>query len=356
MMAVAWYVFTQAALGGSYVIVPDVTGLPVTSAANVLADAGLEMGTQRRVKNDAIPEFHVIVQRPRANEVVRAGRKISLTVSEGESVMAAPGFLGKSLKDARAELEATQFMVGSVARVPDSRPADTILAQDPLPLTQVSRGSEIHFLVSGGPLAQVVRMPTLVGKSLDEAQLAMANLNVTVSPIKVDRLGADFDVVLAQNPEPGTTLTDGQEVSFEIRLGANSYLPNAQRRVSGQYTVPDYGRDVSVRVEMVDEDGKPKLYYPGPADYVDGRPPLLPTGTLLKFNDIKYTSELTIRFYVDGVLHTTYYYQGDVTQPLMTTNTSAAPVLPPDSRVHMEELEPDETTATNAARNPFTPN
>ncbi len=355
MVAVAWYVFNQAALGGISVTVPDVTGLPVTSAANVLAEVGLDMGTQRRVKNDAVPEFHVIVQRPRAGTVVRSGRKVSLTVSEGEYAVAAPGYLGKQLKDARAEIDSTQFMMGSVARVPDSRPADTILAQDPPPLTLIGRGSEIHFLVSGGPISEVVRMPAIVGKSLDEAQLALANLNVTIVPIKVDRLGADYDVVLAQFPEPGITLTDGQEVSFEIRLSASSYLPNARRRVSGQYVVPDYGRRVAVRVEMVDETGSPKLYYPGPADYVDGRPPLLPPGTLVKFNDIKYTSDLTIRFYVEGVLHTTYYYQGDVTQPLMTTNSAAAPIAVPDGLVQMEELEPDEPADASVPRNPFTP-
>jgi len=351
MMLVALYVFNQASMGGTPVLVPDVTGLPVTSAANVLTEAGLAMGTQRRVKNDAVPEYHVIVQRPRAGEVVRAGRKVSLTVSEGEYSVQAPGFLGKPLKDARAELDATQFMIGSVARIPDARPADTILAQDPPPLTLIGRGTEIHFLVSGGPVTEVVRMPVLVGKSLDEAQLALANLNVVTVPIKVDRLGAEYDVVLSQNPEPGTTLTDGQEVSFEIRLGANAYLPNVRRQVSGQYTVPNYDRSVAVRVEMVDEQGSPKLYYPGPADYVDGRPPLLAPGTIVKFNDIKYTSELTIRFYIEGALHTTYYYQGDVTQPLITHNSvSTAPLDRAGDLVEMEELEPNEPSP-----NPFSP-
>ncbi len=347
MIAVAWYVFNQAAMGGTPVLVPDVTGRPVTSAANLLADAGLEMGTQRRMKNDSVPEYHVIVQRPRAGEVVRAGRKVNLTVSEGEYSMPAPAYLGKSLKDARAEIESTQFMLGSIARVPDARPADTILAQDPPPLTLTGRGNEIHFLVSGGPVTEVVRMPALVGKSLDEAQLSLVNLNVVTVPIKVDRPGVEYDVVLAQFPEPGTTLTGGQEVSFEVRLGASSYLPNARRTVSGQYTVPDYGHPVAVRVEMLDEQGIPKLHYPGPSDS-----PVLVAGTVLTFNN-KYANELTIRFYVEGVLHTTYYYQGDVTQPLITTNPSAQPAGAPDSLVHMEELEPDEPAD---ARNPFAPN
>lgn len=338
MVGVAWYVFNQASMSGTPVVVPDVTGLAVTDAANLLADTGLEMGTQRRMTNDAVPQYHVIVQRPRAGEVVRAGRKVNLIVSEGVQTKPAPGFLGKVLKDAQTEIESTQFIMGSVARIPDARPVDTILAQDPPPLVPIQRGTEIHFLVSGGPKSEVVRMPAIVGKKLDEAQLALANLNVTVVPIKTDRPDAEPDIVLSQNPEAGTELTDGQEVSFEIKLAENSYLPTAQRRVSGQFQVPDLGRDVAVRVEMVDESGTPKLYYPGPNDA-----PVLPSRTIIKFNDIKYGNELTIRFYVDGALHTSYYYQGDATQPLVTTNsgTAAAPAPgTPDSRVRMEELEP----------------
>ena len=37
----AYFVFNEAVKGGVYVLVPDVTGMPITSAANILAQAGL---------------------------------------------------------------------------------------------------------------------------------------------------------------------------------------------------------------------------------------------------------------------------------------------------------------------------
>jgi len=352
MVGVALYVFNQAAAGGGYVTVPDVAGLPVTRAANVLAEVGLDLGAQHQVRNDRVPEYHVIVQQPRAGEVVRAGRKVSLTISQGRQFETAPGFLGEKLADALGELESTRLVAGSIARIPDSRPADTILSQDPAPNQPVPVGGEIHLLVSSGPAKQVLMMPSLVGKSMEEAQLILANLDVLAEPFNVDRPGAEYEVVLAQNPEPGTLLTDGQKVSFDVRLRTTSYLPNAKRRVLVEWSVPDYGRPMAVRVESAQDDGNFGLHYPAPKDYVDGRPPQLLANTIIRF-EIAYTNEVTVRFYVEGSLHTTYYYQGEVTQPLITHHAAVAPVTPQfapseDELVEMEELEPQEPA------NPFT--
>lgn len=345
MALVALYVFNQAAAGGGYVTVPDVSGLPVTRAANVLAEVGLDLGDQHQVRNDRVPEYHVIVQQPRAGEVVRAGRKVSLTISQGRQFETAPNFFGFKVADALAKLESTRLVAGSIARIPDSRPADTILSQDPAWNQPVPIGGEIHLLVSSGPVKQAIMMPSLVGKSMEEAQLILANLDVQAEPFNVDRPGAEYEVVLAQNPEPGTLLTDGQKVSFDVRLRTTSYLPNAKRRVLAEWSVPDYGRPVSVRVESSQDDADFVLRYPTTSHYVDGRPQLLAAHTLLRV-DLVYTNEITVRFYVEGGLHTTYYYQGEVTQPLITHHTAAQPnVLPApqeDELVEMEELEPAE--------------
>lgn len=351
MAGVAFYVFNQAAAGGGYVTVPDVAGLPVTRAANILAEVGLDLGDQHQVRNDRVPEYHVIVQQPRSGEVVRAGRKVNLTISQGRQFETAPGFLGKKLADALTEIESTRLVAGSVARIPDSRPADTILSQDPAPNEPVPVGGEIHLLVSSGPAKQALMMPSLVGKSMEEAQLILANLDVQAEPFNVDRPGAEYEVVLAQDPEPGTLLSDGQRVSFDVRLRATSYLPNAKRRVIAEWTVPDYGRPVAVKVESSQDNGNFVLRYPTSKDYVDGRPQPLLAGTLLRVN-LEYVNEITVRFYVENALHTTYYYQGEVTQPLITHHTAFDPAPPQpvvrDELVEMEELEPQEPI------NPFT--
>lgn len=315
----AYFVFNEAVKGGVYVLVPDVTGLPITSAANILAQAGLELGTQKQISNTRVPEYHVIVQRPSANRVVRAGRKVSLSISAGSHYENAPSLVGRRLESAKQELEGTRLRLGSIARLPDTAPADTILAQDPPANAPVNTGGEIHLLVSDGPEAKQIFMPDLLGRTLEEVQLLLARLDVSAVPYKVERAGEEYEVVLAQRPAPGTLLHEHQEVTFDVRLLPSSFLPNARRKVSVRYTVPRRAFPAAVRVELVDQRGTRSVIYPQLRDYVGGRPPTHDSGTTITFPEIAFSNEATVEFSIDGALHTSYYFEGDA-KPVVTIN------------------------------------
>ncbi len=315
----AYFVFSQAVRGGHPVLVPDVTGLPITRAANLLSEAGLELGTQKQIMSDRVPEYHVIVQRPSANRVVREGRKVSLSISARRQYENAPNLVGKRLDEALQQIADTGLRPGSVARLSSEAPADTILAQDPEARAPITTGSEIHLLVSDGPKAKPIFMPDILGKSMEDAQLLLADLDLSVVPYSVNRAGEEYEVVLAQAPEPGTLLDEGQEVSFDVRLLPSSFLPNARRLVEVIYTVPPRSAPALVRVELVDQQGKSTDLYPKPQHFVDGRPPRLPSGYTIKIPAVAFYNEATVEFFIDGALHTSYYFEGDA-DPVITVN------------------------------------
>lgn len=319
MGGVAYYVFNQAVQGGRLVTVPEVTGMSITQAANVITQAGLEIGAQRQVVNEQIPEYHVILQRPSPNTVVRAGRKVNLTVSQGLETITTPTWIGQPVQDALKNVEAARFISGSIARMPNDLPRDTVLAQEPAPMLQVSQGSEVHLLVSDGPVSKIQIMPDLVGKTLEEAQLMLGALTVQAIPYKINRAGSEYETVLGQHPQPGTQLVENQEVTFDIRLRPTSFLPNARRKVSISYTVPVGPARVEVRVESIDESGRRTVMYPQINDYINGRPPLLTPGSVMTFPGIAYVNETTVQFYVGRELHQTYYYNAD-NPPVITQN------------------------------------
>ena len=96
MLGAAYFVFTNAVQGGELISVPDITGKSITEASNILTQAGLELGSQNQVVNKKVPEYHVIVQRPTPNTVVRQGRKVNLTVSQGRAeVKTLPRAIGR---------------------------------------------------------------------------------------------------------------------------------------------------------------------------------------------------------------------------------------------------------------------
>ena len=309
MAASAYFVFNEAVKGGGFIVVPDIVGLPLNKASNVLVESGLEIGKQRQVLNDRYPEYHVMLQRPAANRVVRSGRKVHLTISAGTRYEAAPYLIGRNLETAQHQLESTRLRLGSVARIPDNADRDVVLAQDPPAGRDVAAGAEVHVLVSAGPKVRQIFMPDLVGKTVDQAMTMLAGIGVQAIPYHVDRPGAEYDVVLGQNLKAGTLLHEGQSVNFDVRLLQTTRLPETRRRVSLPYTVPAHPDRVQLRVDIVDKKGDRVTVYPLPRHYNNGKPPLLRAGTKMTI-PFSYFQEATVEFYLDGVLRTSYYYKG----------------------------------------------
>lgn len=316
MAFAAYFVFNEAVKGGGYVAVPDVVGLPVIKASHVLAEKGLEVGQQKHVVSDHFPEYHVMLQRPAAHKEVRSGRRISLTVSAGKKYEEAPDLVGKDLKAALDTLEGTRLLVGPIARMPYDAPRDLVLAQDPAPARGVPAGGEIRLLVSDGPVAQPLFMPSLVGRRLENALESLAGLNVNAIPYKVDRAWAEYDVVLAQEPDAGTLLYEQQVVKFDVRLLPTSSLPNAWRKVDVVYTVPNTSFSPHVRADVVDRHGKRRILFPLPKDFIDGSPPRLEPGTRITI-EVSFLEQATLEFYADGQLDRSYFYEGDA-EPVIT--------------------------------------
>lgn len=330
VMALAGYfVFNEAVKGGGHVVVPDVVGLPVDRAQLVLAEAGLEIGAQQQVASDRFPEYHVMLQRPPADRVVRTGRKVQLTVSAGKQLESAPELVGQTLEAAVRQLESTRLLVGAIARMPHESSRDTVLGQDPPARSSVPTGGEVHLLVSDGPGAAPVFMPDIQRMPVRQAMDLLASLGVQAVPYTVENPGADYEVVLAQRPEPGTLLYPDQTVSFDVRPLPTTVLANAKRTVSYEYVVPEQFRDVELRIDVVDQNGVRNTIFPLPVHYRDGKPLRLSSGARIS-DTVAFTEEVTIEFYVNGVIERSYYYQG-AASPVVTVYGGPANTQPLDA-------------------------
>jgi beta-lactam-binding protein with PASTA domain len=308
MAGAAWFVFNQAVEGGAHVVVPDVVGWPVDKAQLALSRSGLELGRQTQKTSDQFPEYHVMLQRPSANDVVRQGRKVSVTISAGRQNEEAPNLVGKTFQEAIQDLGTTRLLVGRMASMNSDAPKGMVLAQDPGRGRLLEVGTEVSLLVSDGPAIQTVFMPQLVKLSLEEARKLLAPLKLNIEPFAVEDTGKRFNLILTQTPPAGTTIDEGDTVTFGIRLLPNTVLPNVRRRVTFSYFVPDMPTRPTVRIEVIDRNNGRRTEYPRPGDYVGGVPPHIDPRTELR-QTIEYIDRATVEFYVDGQLERSYRYE-----------------------------------------------
>lgn len=321
VMGIAGYFVTMQALsGGKHVRVPNIIDLPVTEASYVLAERGLEMGNQVQVPHQTVPKYHIITQRPEAGRVVRTGRKVIPTVSMGTSSVEAPDLTNMGLEDARRKITQDRFRLGSVSRVPDKAPRNTVLAQDPPPAGRLSSQGAIHLLVSAGSEKGRDFMPDIRGMAVQDMLQLLADYNVTVVPNEVDIPNAREDVVLDQDPPPDTVIYAGQVVTYDVKPSGQVDLPDMRHTADVRHVMPYDWHDKDVRVDLVDRRGNAQTVFAKPPMFDADSQSTYVAGTAITLKDITYVGEATVEVYVNDALEASYHLKSGET-PARTRNT-----------------------------------
>ncbi|NLN94144.1 MAG: PASTA domain-containing protein [Candidatus Hydrogenedens sp.] len=304
MAGSGYYVYNNTLKGGAHVVVPNIVERPIAEAAFLLSEKRLEIGKQVQATHPSIPKYNVIAQRPAAGRVAREGRRVNVIVSMGEDYMRAPDLSGKSLEEARREILASRFRVGSLARVAEEQPRDTVLAQDPPSGERLAEQGEIHLLVSAGSGRPSALMPDLRGLAISDITRALEGFDVVLVANEVDIPGAVPDVVLAQTPSPDTLIYQNQVVTYDyLRSAGTAPTEQYEDTVRHQMFYDWYSRDV--RVDVVDRLGKRQTVWTKQPLYDEEAQRTYITGTVIRV-PVTYIGEVSVEVYIDNELEASY--------------------------------------------------
>lgn len=194
--------------------VPDVRGLGIASAQEMLADAGLELGLVDSLLHPSVPENVILGQSPLPGQVAHPGSEVRVTVSLGPQRRAVPDVTGLDEVRARIVLETSGFLVRSDT-MESEEPRGRIVEVSPAPGEQVVLPGSVRLTVSAGP--PVVTMPLVLGLPEEEAVMLLDSLGLIVGPIEeLFRFGRDQGIVVQQEPASDSELQRGTTVQLWV--------------------------------------------------------------------------------------------------------------------------------------------
>jgi serine/threonine-protein kinase len=174
--------------------------------------------------SDRYPKGVVMNQRPEAGASVRAGRLVSFVVSDGMLAHLMPDLRYQSMREVNLDLGYAHIKLGKVAYVKsDVVPAGHVIDQDPQPLANVFEGDVVSVTVSKGG-APIVRVPDVVGMTVDDARGAIAKAGVAAGQIvwtPLGQHGPPHGVVARQSIPPGTKIAPYDPLSIQVSAGPN---------------------------------------------------------------------------------------------------------------------------------------
>jgi eukaryotic-like serine/threonine-protein kinase len=192
----------------------DLTGKSFQEAKSALAGYGLKLDVRPQRVRNADAEAGVVVETvPPADSELRSGDTVLLKISRGQKQV--PNIVGETRADALDQLGA-DFKHKEESEASDNVEKGKITQTDPPPGERIPVGSTVKFWVSTGPAS--VPVPTLTGKTEEEARQTLATVGLVVKEPPGSRCSDDVEVgqVAKQNPPAGTPKKGGYAVSFDL--------------------------------------------------------------------------------------------------------------------------------------------
>ena len=132
--------------------VPNITGLSLKKADDIVKNSKLRVADVREVYNETVPKGYIISQLPFAGSEVREGRRLYITVSRGIEKITVPYVIGILERVAWIDIMRLGFNIGNIEYVErDDKPDGVVLAQYPHYGVNLPYGATINLIVSQAP-------------------------------------------------------------------------------------------------------------------------------------------------------------------------------------------------------------
>mgnify|MGYP000179528151 CR=1 FL=1 len=236
-------------------VVPDVIGMQEEEAIRMLKERKLDYNILDRVF-DTAPAGQVIDQNPKGGQRVKTNRPpVDLIISKGPRASTVPSIIGKTEQEGIALLQNSGFEAGRIIRqYSDEVPEGIIMDQNPRAGLTLSEGEMINFTVSLGP--ELVDVPNLIGKTLEEAEQTLKSLNVRYK-ISERNDSAPKNTVIEQKPKPHEAMEPGSTVEIVVSSGP----AQTKRIVIEPVLLPSEPSEITVKVVVSDDLGENRTVY-----------------------------------------------------------------------------------------------
>lgn len=209
---------------GQSITVPDIRKMSMDDAERLLRDRNLSYVVSDCTFVSGMSPHTVLSQYPFSNSLVKEGRRIFLTVT---TMMAPPIRMpdlittNLSLRSAETLLRNVGLQIGSTRYVPHV--AENAVVEQLYngtriqPGTLIPKGSKIDLLVGNGIGNTEMDIPSLVGKSLDEAEITIRGSDLIRGTLIYEYVpGTAPGTVLRQRPEPGGKIRVGEIIDLWV--------------------------------------------------------------------------------------------------------------------------------------------
>lgn len=211
---------------GVEIEVPDITGLYLEEAKITLEADGLQLEVIDSTFSTKKPLGTIVEQNPVAGSKAKHGRVVyAIQNARFRRPVVMPEVRDVSLRQAQATLHSLGLTTADILYEPSTYrdiilDVQTVNGDAILAGQTVTEGSAVVLIVGKGQGSAEVTVPSLTGKSLNEARSWLLSGLLTLGTVEYDVLPTEEDkeeyIVYSQTPQSGTVVVEGTSVNVKM--------------------------------------------------------------------------------------------------------------------------------------------
>lgn len=252
-------VFFATVQGEEKVMVPNVVGKPLTTALFEMQDKELYPEIVMNYSDLPGEAGTILAQNPKAGAIVKAYRRITLTVSRGVATTRISNYTGMNVDTVKTAIE-TEYAgerplitVMKPSFQKSKEPYGSIISQYPEADYPISDPVDLYFVVSAGDFNITTSVPDIKGKTIEQVLKEFDSYNVVF-----DFTAHEAEAKETANSITSVTMPKDKAVALYSRIPAEIATTRTNKLVSGVYsiTLDEYPYNVAMRLEATDSEGK----------------------------------------------------------------------------------------------------
>ena len=195
---------------------PNLIGLTVEETEKMIPRGTVVVAVAGKDYSN-LPEGQIFMQEPIENKVVKRGRTVKVWVSAGENYFEVPDFYGQQLFEVRSLLEEKGIKIKEISRTNSDLAYNCVIATTPRAGSIVDINEGISILVSSRASSKTVRVPDVVGYTLNEATALIKSQSLFVGEItKMEVSGLESGIVVDTSISAGSRVSAGSNINLVI--------------------------------------------------------------------------------------------------------------------------------------------
>ena len=195
---------------------PNLIGLTIEETEKMIPKGTVNIAVAGKDFSN-LPAGEIFMQEPNENKVVKRGRTIKVWVSAGENYYEVPDFYGQQLFEVRSLLEEKGIKIKNISRTNSELAYNCVITTTPKAGEIVDINDGISILVSSKASSKTVKVPDVIGYTLNEATARIKSQSLFVGEItRIEVPGLEKDIVVDTNINAGSRVSAGSNINLII--------------------------------------------------------------------------------------------------------------------------------------------